>query len=472
MMHRATATIIALVCCLLAGGGARAQPFDYPAARLATTWANTDAALPHHVVYTDGSVARAALLRLNPAGLGPSYAFGFFCTASQPRGDGPAAPCTEFLLGVAVVYCNSGAGMTFVTAGVPQVVWSANRGSPVRHGAAAELTVDGDLVLRSSNGAVVWSAGAKGRSVAGARIGIDGNLVLFDGRNDTVWQSFDHPTNTLLVGQSLKHGTRLTANASTADWRDGRLFLAVDDDGLSAYVNATPPQRYYHLGLREAAPGAYVTYTDGSLTVSARPGAPPLAAIQLPTVGAGTVQYMRLEHDGHLRIYEWRSGWAPVYDVLRLFPDGGCAFPTACGAYGVCTDDTQCSCPDAANFRAVDFRRPNRGCVPTTPPPTSCRSSPGRPRAQHRLVSLASTAYFNDHTTSMRAMERVSEEACKRACLDDCACAAAQFYYGRDAGDGSCYLQSEVFSMQTVRPEVVHYNSTMHIKVQAKPTRN
>uniref|UniRef100_A0A453GR70 non-specific serine/threonine protein kinase n=1 Tax=Aegilops tauschii subsp. strangulata TaxID=200361 RepID=A0A453GR70_AEGTS len=163
--------LVALICCLVAGGGARAQPFDYPAARLATTWANTDAALPHHVVYTDGSVARAALLRLNPAGLGPSYAFGFFCTASQPRGNGPAAPCTEFLLGVAVVYCNSGAGMTFVTAGVPQVVWSANRGSPVRDGATAELTPEGDLVLRSSNGAVVWSAGTKGRSVAGARIG-------------------------------------------------------------------------------------------------------------------------------------------------------------------------------------------------------------------------------------------------------------------------------------------------------------
>uniref|UniRef100_A0A8R7U2H7 Apple domain-containing protein n=3 Tax=Triticum urartu TaxID=4572 RepID=A0A8R7U2H7_TRIUA len=193
--------------------------------------------------------------------------------------------------------------------------------------------------------------------------------------------------------------------------------------------------------------------------------------MELPTVGAGTVQYMRLEHDGHLRIYEWRSGWAPVFDVLRLFPDGGCAFPTACGAYGVCTADTQCSCPDAANFRPVDFRRPNRGCVPTTPPPTSCRPS-RRPRTQHRLVSLPGTAYFNDHGTSMRAVERVSEEACKKACLDDCACAAAQFYYGPDAGDGSCYLQSEVFSMQTVQPDVVHYNSTMHIKVQVKPARN
>jgi hypothetical protein len=159
-----------------------------------------------------------------------------------------------------------------------------------------------------------------------------------------------------------------------------------------------------------------------------------------------------------------------VFDVLRLFPDDGCSYPTVCGAYGVCTD-TQCSCPDAANFRPVDFRRPNRGCVPAATPATSCSSS-RRQGTQHRLVSLQNTGYFNDHATSMRAVERVSEDACKKACLDDCACAAAQFYYGPDAGDGFCYLQSEVLSMQTLQPEVVHYNSTMHIKVQAKSARS
>jgi hypothetical protein len=43
---------------------------------------------------------------------------------------------------------------------------------------------------------------------------------------------------------------------------------------------------------------------------------------------------------------------------------------------------------------------------------------------------------------------------------------AAQFVYGGNAGDGFCYLQSEVFSLETSAPEVVHYNSTMHLKVR------
>lgn len=434
--------------------GLRAQPFDYPTAKPSTSWANTDASLTHHVTYSDGSVARAALLRLNPAGFGPSFAFGFFCTNHR------AAPCADFLLGIAVVYCNSGALMTSLTAGIPQVVWSANRRSPVGEGATAQFTAEGDLVLKAANGAVVWSAGTAGRSVVGVSLNSDGNLVLLDGSNRTVWQSFDNPTDTLLVGQSLPQGARLTANTSALNWSESRLYLTVADDGLNAYVNAKPPQRYYHLGFSKTD-GAYATYTNGSLTVFARPGGAPLTTIQLPTVGAKTVQYMRLEYDGHLRLYEWHpAGWEPVSDVLHLFPDD-CAYPTVCGAYGVCTD-MQCSCPDATNFRPVDFRRPNRGCIPTTAPPVSCGS-----RRAHRLVSLQGMTYFNDHATSLRELERVSEEACKKACLDDCACMAAQFYYGPDVSDGFCYLQSEVFSLETLQPEVVHYNSTMHIKVQA-----
>ncbi|CAO2195942.1 unnamed protein product [Urochloa humidicola] len=452
---------------------ADAQPFDYPSARPSTTWSNTDASLTHHVTFMDGSVARAALLRLNPAGYGPSYAFGFFCTNHQATST--SRPCADFLLGVAVVYCNSGALMTSVVAGIPQVVWSANRARPVPDGATAELTASGDLLLKAPDGSLVWSAGTAGRSVAAISINADGNLLMLDAGNRTVWQSFDHPTDTLLVGQSLRQsqGARLVANTSASNWSPSRLYLAVADDSLGAYVAATPPQRYYHLAFSASKPvnGAYATYANGSLTVLApsnsSPAAAPLATIQLPPVAAGTVQYMRLEHDGHLRLYEWRpAGWGPVFDVLRLFPDD-CAFPTVCGAYGVCTDDTQCSCPDAANFRPVDFRRPNRGCVPAAPP-ASC--SAAARRAHHRLVSLPGLAYFNDHGTSMRTLERVGEGACKKACLDDCKCVAAQFVYGGDAGDGFCYLQSEVFSIETSRPEVVHYNSTMHLKVQAART--
>jgi hypothetical protein len=155
-----------LVFALTLGG---VQPFAYPLAKLSTTWANTDASLMHHVTYRDGSVARAALLRLNPGDYGRCFTFGFFCTNHR------SSPCVDFLLGVAVVYSNRG-GMMSITAGILQVVWSTNRGRPVREGTMAQLTASGDLVLKSV--VAVCSVGTVGRSVAGVCVGTDGDLVL------------------------------------------------------------------------------------------------------------------------------------------------------------------------------------------------------------------------------------------------------------------------------------------------------
>jgi len=63
----------------------------------------------------------------------------------------------------------------------------------------------------------------------------------------------------LLVGQSLRPGARLVANSSAANRAPSRLYLTVVDDSLSAYVDAKPPQRYYHLGFSKIT-GAYATY--------------------------------------------------------------------------------------------------------------------------------------------------------------------------------------------------------------------
>jgi hypothetical protein len=261
-----------------------------------------------------------------------------------------------------------------------------------------------------------------------------------------VWQSFDHPTDALLVGQSLRPGARLVANSSAADWAPSRLYLAVADDSLSAYADAKQPQRYYHLGFSKVT-GAYATYANGSLAVFDPATAPaasaPLVTIQLPAVGAGTVQYMRLEHDGHLRVYEWNpAGWAPVQCWTSCASSRTTARSRRCAARTACAR----TCSAAAPTR------------PTSGGPTAAASRRRR-RWLARLVSLPGLAYFNDPATSLRALERVSDAACRKACLDECRCAAAQFVYGGDAGDGFCYLQSEVLSMETSRPEVVHYNS-------------
>ncbi|WJZ92571.1 hypothetical protein VitviT2T_011558 [Vitis vinifera] len=79
---------------------------------------------------------------------------------------------------------------------IPKVVWSANQNFLVRDDATLQLMQEGDLILRDA----------------------DGNLVLFDSNNAFVWQSCDHPTDSLVLGQILVFGQKLTASASNKDW--------------------------------------------------------------------------------------------------------------------------------------------------------------------------------------------------------------------------------------------------------------
>nr|CAE04684.2 OSJNBb0018A10.13 [Oryza sativa Japonica Group] len=273
------------------------QPYDYPMANLSTRWVNNAAMLKHNS-YTDGSAVRAIVLRSQKQLPGISFAAGFFC----------APPCQSFLFAVFIVYTNSGAGITLSVNGMAQVIWSANRASLVGENATIELTGDGNLVLHEANGRLVWSSNTSVQLVAGMEITEHGNLVLFDQRNATVWQSFDHPTDVLVPGQSLLQGMKLRANTSTTNWTESKLYMTVLPDGLYGYVGSKPPQLYYTYLVdtnKSRKDPTRVTFTNGSLNIflqSTQAGKPE-AIIALPE--AKSIQYIRLEYDGHLRLYEW-----------------------------------------------------------------------------------------------------------------------------------------------------------------------
>ncbi|XP_072998748.1 G-type lectin S-receptor-like serine/threonine-protein kinase SD2-5 [Typha latifolia] len=429
------------------------QPFDYPIANLSTLWTN-DPSLPHHVSYPDGSSIRAILLRLNPSGFGPSFAAGFFCTS----------PCASFFFAAFVVYANSGGRITNPTLAIPQVVWSANRHRPVQENATLHFTPNGDLVLKDLDGGLVWSTNTSSRNVVSMSVSESGNLVLVDRNNLAVWQSFEHPTDALVLGQSLSQGMRLTANTSSTNWTESDLYLTVLSDGLHAFVDSSPPQLYFQTGIsgtKAENRSTYVSFLNGSLAIFAlflQPGEPDMV-ISLPP--ADSVQYMRLESDGHLRLYEWRTDWKMVMDVLNVFPDN-CAYPTVCGQYGICSNG-QCSCPSAEYFRPVNDRQANLGCAAVTS--ISCQSIQG-----HQLLALDNVSYFNYIDLDAALPQGISETSCKQACLNNCSCKAALFQYGGNVSHGSCFLPSQIFSLQTNRPEVTHYNSSAFIKVQVIPS--
>ncbi|KAJ1687552.1 hypothetical protein LUZ63_018942 [Rhynchospora breviuscula] len=423
-----------------------AQPYDYPLATAPTTWINSPS-LPHTVSSSDGSTVRSLALRLNPGGYGPSFATGFYCFS----------PCKIFFFSVFIVGANSGGGIVYNPPA--QVIWSANRAHSVSENATLQLTSHSGLTLRDNDGTLVWSTDVTNRSVAGFNVTETGNLVLFDINNSSIWQSFDHPTDTLVLGQKLAQGMRLTASINSTNWTESRLYLTLLANGLYALVYSNPPQTYFQHAISANNTGnksAYIEFTNGSVVLISNS---PENIFTMPE--AVSVQFMRLEWDGHLRLYDFiQSSWKAVDDLLNVYPDN-CAYPTVCGDYGICSYKQYCSCPPGNYFTPVDSRQGNLGCKLLTP--ISCTE-----KNNHNLITLNDTTYFNYIDSS--SITGIDMESCKQLCLRNCTCKGAFFHYGANSSSGSCYLQSEVFSLENNQPELTHYNASAYLKVQLTPS--
>lgn len=333
-------------------------------ASLSTRWINNNVSLSDAFSYTDGTTVRPIVLhstRVAGHFQGWSFGAGFFCTS----------PCDVFTFSVFIITSvgiyDYDTGVRVIPSG-PQVVWSANRATPVRENATIELTRHGDLVLRDADGGTVWSSCSSGKSVAGMEITKHSNLVMFDQKNAIVWQSFDHPTDSLVPEQSLMEGMRLTADTFATTSTKNQFYITVVRDGLYSYVESTPPQLYFAYPLEKinktVNDPTKVTFRTGNLSIIVQKQivyhdslgthgfAGLMADIMLPL--SQFSQYVRFESDGHLRLHQWSDNenrWieSDVMEISRHCDNlrtpclwdgeyrmsGDCAYPTVCGEYGI-----------------------------------------------------------------------------------------------------------------------------------------
>ncbi|KAK7852174.1 epidermis-specific secreted glycoprotein ep1 [Quercus suber] len=164
--------------------------------------------------------------------------------------------------------------------------------------------------------------------------------------NATSWQSFDHPTDTLVVGQNLVLGQQLTS--------EGGLFsLSLTTYGLFAYFNFYPPQPYYSYTFSNSDKISYAQFQTVSFDFIK--GNRSFSQIIISSSQYQTC-YMRLGLDGPLE--------SEVDDILTS-DIGFCGHPTVCGNYSICTTNDQCSCPGPRNgtnyFQQIQERRPDLG---------------------------------------------------------------------------------------------------------------
>ncbi|KAG6758795.1 hypothetical protein POTOM_035256 [Populus tomentosa] len=220
-------------------------------------------------------------------------------------------------------------------------VWEANRGKPVRVNATLTLGEDGNLVLADVDGSIAWQTYT-------ARKGV----------------SFDHPTDTLLAGQSLRlEGTaRLVSRASEKQNSDGPYSLVLEPKRLAMYYKSPSsprPYLYYTPDKVSESKGRIQNVTlysrgevDGFYYDFAL-STPFQDAILITVNYNNTLSFLRLGIDGNLRIHTFydKANSNDGYQVtFTLFSrDSGweseCQLPERCGRFGLCEDNQCVACP-------------------------------------------------------------------------------------------------------------------------------
>ncbi|KAJ0977766.1 hypothetical protein J5N97_013240 [Dioscorea zingiberensis] len=320
------------------------------------------------------------------------------------------------------------------------VVWTANRASPVTHSDDFVFDRDGNAYLQSGE-TVIWSTNTSGMGAASMELRDSGNLVVLGANRSAppLWQSFSHPTDTILSGQSFAEGMMLVSNPNSHNLVC-RLKMEAGD--MMLYADFRQPQPYWSMQGEKRK----IYNTPGGAMHSA-------------SLVSGSWNF----YDKNQSLL-WQfviSGepnvtWAVVlgedgFISFRSLPDGGgssgttsstkipldsCDTPEPCDPYFICYRGTRCQCPAVLSSDA--------NCNPDLA--SLCSSSSSDESSSSSLdlakvedgIGYFATGYVSPVTSKSNLT------ACRGACMGNCSCLALLF----DEKSGDCFLFDEIGSFQ------------------------
>lgn len=357
-----------------------------------------------------------AQLSTNTINLGSSIIAGTNSSWRSPSGDF-AFGFYPLLSGLFLV------GIWFDKIPEKTLVWSANRDDPAKIGSTINLALNGQLVLTHSNGTKYLICNHT--STSSALLQNDGNFVLQTTSSKVTWQSFDFPTDTILLGQVLVMGQKLYSNANgTIDYSTGRYMLELQMDGnvvMSAY--------------KFADPGYWFTLTEGDQNVSLifnqttafmyvvnstsirRP-----MTTQVPTSVEDYYHRATINDHGNLQQFVYRkengSEWTVVWEPESIATEP-CIVFNICGVYGFCTslDNRTVNCNCLPGYSPWDPDNPSKGCYPNA---LMDYCAPSSSISDFNLEAIDNADFPNGAFADMARITPASADECRKAVIDDC----------------------------------------------------
>jgi hypothetical protein len=283
-------------------------------------------------------------------------------------------------------------------------------------------------------------------------------LVLYNSNGGFVWQSFDYPTDTLLVGQSLRAGgvSKLVSRASETENKDGPYSLVMEPKGLALYyksANSPKPLLYFSFSERinirtgtldhvtlnvspETDEGyAYYINLDYQVANSSSSGGIILAR---PKYNA-TPTFLRLGIDGNVKLYTYNdkvdgAAWEVTFSLFdrdNWIWETECQLPARCGSFGVCEDSQCVACPSSSGV----LLGWSKTCAPEKL--TSCKAN------SFHYYKLEGVDHFLSKYTTGSATKEVD---CVKKCSSDCKCLG--YFYNHDTS--RCWIAYDLKTLTKV----------------------
>jgi len=318
------------------------------------------------------------------------------------------------------------------------IIWSANRDAPISASGKMLLTVRGITIL-DEDGNTKWSTPSLKSQADRLVLTEMGNLVLLDKSNGSLWESFQSPTDTIVIGQRLPVGASLSSAASSSNLSTGdfKLTISSSDAVLQWYG-----QTYWKLSsdtkvyknsndmVEYMAVNNSGFYLFGDGGTSFQLGLP-LANFRIAVLGT----------TGQFTINSFSdTGLTQEF----VGPGDGCQTPLACGRAGLCTEGTVsstpvCSCPPNFRLGSGTFG----ACVLSNGSyslPLACKNS--------SVLSFLNIGYVEYFATfySDPVMNKGNLSACQKFCSNNCSCLGILY----KNTSGSCYtIENELGSIQS-----------------------
>ncbi|XP_042463299.1 receptor-like serine/threonine-protein kinase SD1-7 isoform X1 [Zingiber officinale] len=300
-------------------------------------------------------------------------------------------------------------------------VWVANRNRSVNTSMASlNLTSDGNLIL-FEEGTQIWSTGTFAE-LNSARLQLidSGNLVLTAGNSNRIlWQSFDHASDTLLPGMKVGFNFQTNISWQLVSWKNatdpspGKYILRMETYNVPDFfllgVNESvklgrtgPWNGQWFVGLPNM--GNYIARYVNFTYVSNQNN----QTYFIDEYQTRSQELLRLLVDANGTIRLLISGGGEWTSLLSILDDD-CDNYNRCGRNRVCTKgylSTFCLCLEGFEDKGAV------GCARKEP--LLCSSNQFSKEQNMKVPD----------TENATSRGKISLDACKKLCLDDCSCVA------------------------------------------------